>query len=706
MASDQHAGGAELRAAAGRGRRPVAFPAYANRANRDDSRSPCCRLHAPAQSLGMLALAFTALIAVAALPAASAQQAHPHPRFDTDRPDAKIHPLPKEDGAFHFVIYGDRTGGPREGIKVLEQAVADTNLLGPDFVITVGDLINGYNDDAAWQVQADEYSGVMQKLACPWFPVSGNHDLYYRGPDQARTSHEANFERHFGPLWYAFEHKNCWFLALHSDEGDPQTGNRTFTKAAAQKMSDAQFRWLEGALRKAKGADHVFLFLHHPRWLERHGSADYGDDWNRVHELLKSAGNVSAVFAGHIHRVRYDGKRDGIEYFTLAAVGAYLDAEVPRAGYLHHVNVVTVRKAKLDVATIPVGAVLDPRSISGRTSEDVGRLAEKLAPRQTERVAVTPERELSAQVAFELSNPASRAIEVTALFDCKDPTFTAWPDHQHLAIPPGETRRVMFALHRDARALEKWFALPTLELRVDYLGDGLRVAMPSRVLEIDLDVALPDVAPAEERALVLDGSSCVALDGPKLDLPDGPFTVEGWLRGSDFAGRRGFVNNTESSGFGIFVSDGRPVFTVFLGDKYVNAQTSQRVLQDGVWHHVAGVFDGSEVRLYVDGRAVGRAAGAGKRKGNQLPVFVGADTDGSGKPTSFFTGAIDEVRISRVARYTGDAFAPARRFATDADTVVLLHLDGNEYGPLAPNVAPGRRHGRLQGKVEFSAAGR
>lgn len=649
--------------------------------------------------------AFVPLALAAAILSLPAQQADPHPRFHTDRPNAKLHPLPKEDGAFHFVIYGDRTGGPREGITVLAQAVADTNLLAPDFVITVGDLINGYNDDAAWQEQADEYSRTMGKLLCPWFPVAGNHDLYYRGPDKQRQSHDANFERHFGPLWYAFEHKNCVFIALHSDEGDPATGDRTFTKQAAQKMSDAQFRWLEGALQKAKGKDHVFLFLHHPRWLEKHGSADYGDDWQRVHELLKRAGNVSAVFAGHIHRIRYDGKRDGIEYFTLAAVGAYLDAEVPRAGYLHHVNVVTVRKGRIDVATVPVGAVLDPRSISGRTSEDVGLLAEKFTPRQLERVAVNPERELSAQVAVELPNPTTRAIEVTALFDCADPTLRAHPDHQHIRIPPGESRRVMFALHRDARPLDPWFRWPTLELRVDYLGDGLRVAMPSRVLDLDLDLALPDVVPAQERALQLDGDTCVQLDSARLALPDGPFTVEGWLRGSDLSGRRGFVNNTEQSGFGIFVSDGKPTFSVYLGSKYVHAQASARVLREGVWQHVAGVFDGSEVRLYVDGKLVARAAGSGARKANRLPVMVGADVDGSGKPTSHLVGAIDEVRISTGARYAGEAFVPARRFALDDATLVLLHLD-QDYGPLTANAARQRGHGRLLGKPQFVLAER
>src|ERR1043165_8940981 len=79
-------------------------------------------------------------------------------RLHTNRPQGKeLIKLPKEDQAFGFVIYGDRTSGPPEGVKILEQAVADTNLLDPDLVMTVGDLVQGYNDTTAWQKQAAEY---------------------------------------------------------------------------------------------------------------------------------------------------------------------------------------------------------------------------------------------------------------------------------------------------------------------------------------------------------------------------------------------------------------------------------------------------------------------------------------------------------------------------------------------------------------------
>src|SRR5688572_13683132 len=102
------------------------------------------------------------------------------PHVHTSRTSQQVLPLPKGDDVFHFVVFGDRTGGPAEGIKVLAQAVEDANLLDPDLVMTVGDLVNGYNQTDPWMKQMEELQATMGKLKKQWFPVAGNDDVYWR----------------------------------------------------------------------------------------------------------------------------------------------------------------------------------------------------------------------------------------------------------------------------------------------------------------------------------------------------------------------------------------------------------------------------------------------------------------------------------------------------------------------------------------------
>ena len=48
--------------------------------------------------------------------------------------------------AFRFAVVSDRTGGHRPG--VFSRAVRMINLLQPEFVMSVGDLIEGYSEDS------------------------------------------------------------------------------------------------------------------------------------------------------------------------------------------------------------------------------------------------------------------------------------------------------------------------------------------------------------------------------------------------------------------------------------------------------------------------------------------------------------------------------------------------------------------------------
>ncbi len=622
---------------------------------------------------------------------------HHHETVMTTRPQSKVIPPPKSDDVFHFVVYGDRTGGVPAGLKVLEQAVKDTNLLDPDLVMTVGDLIQGYNDAPEWMRQMKEFQAIMNDLNMKWYPVAGNHDIYWRGAGPTPAGHhEANYEKHFGPLWYSFQHKNAGFIVLYSDEGDPKTNRKSFSEGALQNMSEEQLAFLEKALTQHKALDHVFVFLHHPRWI---GAGYTGSNWDRVHEKMAKAGNVSAVFAGHIHQMRYDGKRDGIEYYALATTGGALNADIPDAGFLHHLNLVTVRKDRVSVAALPIGAVMDPKQFTPEFLQEVG------AARRIRLIQKSPEIILQAngaargQAVFEVENTSPRPIDVTVSIDPRSVSL-GWRttlEHQHFEIPAGDRRSIQFEVARNALDPDQ-ASVPSLQMEIDYLAKNARVRLPNAITPIGMqlgevpadffDNAVPHYLRVEEP------QNAIQIPSKQIRLPDGPITLEAWVQPTSSLGYRGIVAKTEVSEFAIFSDEGVPEFSVYLDGEYHTAKGSTPMPLNE-WTHLAGVYDDTAgaVHLFVNGKHAGTKPASGKRKTNKLPLYIGADPNASGQPSRNFTGGIDEVRLSNVVRYS-QPFDPASVHKPDDKTVLLYHLD-RTVGPFVLNHGPGASHGVL-----------
>lgn len=602
----------------------------------------------------------------------------PHPRavveerFFTNRKGAPL-PLPEEKEAFVFGVFGDRTGGPVRGVSILADAVYDINLFEPDFVMTVGDLVQGYNDTPLWLRQMREYKGIMDELLCPWFPVSGNHDIYWRG-DGPRPAgeHEKNYEMHFGPLWYAFEHKNSWFIALYSDEGNPKTGEKSISKPASQRMSREQFDWLKGILAKAKDADHIFLFLHHPRWT----GGRYGDDWDKVHEALIDAGNVTAVFAGHIHRMRSD-ERDGIKYITLATTGGGQAGHAPEGGWLHHYNLVTVRRSQIAIATVPVGEVLDPLMITAEVSTATARLANARF-RFPQKVKFGEGGAVEQIVKMRFQNPTGSEVDITLTPDSRDSRWIFSPDHIHRTLGPEETLTAEIGVARGGAVIDDTFRPPRVTVDMDYVTSGFRYAIPRRSIMMPLDIPSMKLKPMEgDHVLALGGDGAVLRVEHDFvaALPDGPMTLEAWFEADKFDERTALVAKTQNSEYGFFVSNGRPVFSIFVGGDYVNARGQAGQLKPGRLHHIAGVFDGREVRLYLDGKLVEAVKGRGKRKTNELDLIIGGDIDGDNKADSTLNGKIHAVRLSKSARYAGESFTPEKNLKADESSVFVTNMD-------------------------------
>ncbi|MCB9748563.1 MAG: LamG domain-containing protein [Myxococcales bacterium] len=177
---------------------------------------------------------------------------------------------------------------------------------------------------------------------------------------------------------------------------------------------------------------------------------------------------------------------------------------------------------------------------------------------------------------------------------------------------------------------------------------------------------------------------------PALTLAEPPFTVEYWFRLAG-AQQRTFVGTREgeAQGWRLGVSAAGVSGAVFGGFDHLVTTP----LRDDAWHHVAWTYDGRESVLFVDGRVVGRELYRVEVRPSARPIVLaglhaGADTRGA-------PGQLDEVRVSRGARYRGP-FAPPRRHAVDGETLALWHFDPRAPSRDASALAhPGRIVGPL-----------
>jgi hypothetical protein len=258
-------------------------------------------------------------------------------------PDLAVQPGPKNpwthlrindapDG-FHFAVVSDRTGGHRA--NVFSRAVKQVNLLQPAFVMSVGDLIEGYtaNPDAMGK-QWDEFDKFTRRLEMPFFYVPGNHDL----SNKAMGDYWAG---RYGPAQYHFVYKDVLFLAINTE--DPPG-----TTAVGAAQRDA----IKAALAANPGVRWTFVFMHKPIWTAADLTAN---GWKAVEDLF--AGRKYTVFCGHEHRyVKF--VRNGMNYYQLATTGGSSRMRGVEYGEFDQVAWVTVGKGDPVVANLALDGVL------------------------------------------------------------------------------------------------------------------------------------------------------------------------------------------------------------------------------------------------------------------------------------------------------------------------------------------------------------
>lgn len=86
--------------------------------------------------------------------------------------------------------------------------------------------------------------------------------------------------------------------------------------------------------------------------------------------------------------------------------------------------------------------------------------------------------------------------------------------------------------------------------------------------------------------------------------------------------------------------------------------------------HIAFVATGRRYHFFIDGQLWKHSQIGDSHAVSEQPFIIG----GHQLLNGFFQGTIDEVRLSRIARYIKD-FTPAKHFQPDKHTLALYHCD-------------------------------
>ena len=366
---------------------------------------------------------------------------------------------------FQFAIVSDRTGGPREG--VFPRAVDKLNELRPEFVITVGDLIQGgagNRDVQKLKGQWKEFNSFIEGFDMPFFYLPGNHDLGNEVADQI-------WDEMFGVRYYSFVYEDVLFLCLNT-QGGPGS------KPAL--LQDEQIEWALKELEKQAEVRWTLVFMHQPLRLMEEGILIHREGkkelrktktgWPKVAKALK--GRKHTVFAGHIHHyAKY--QRNGTSFYTLGTTGGGSKLRGVDFGEFDHATWVTMTDEGPKMANLAIEGIMKD-DVTTESHQKFWRslVFEEHFPKGTDLNGETLTLPLSNPFDFQIKgklswvNPFSSNLEVSPA------------EGQIFSLDPGEKKSTVFTIRgKGERKKVRPGLLPKLMVRFKAEGQPLDLEM-------------------------------------------------------------------------------------------------------------------------------------------------------------------------------------------------------------------------------------
>jgi hypothetical protein len=167
------------------------------------------------------------------------------------------------------------------------------------------------------------------------------------------------------------------------------------------------------------------------------------------------------------------------------------------------------------------------------------------------------------------------------------------------------------------------------------------------------------------RAFSFDGTNdyVEVPDAPSLN-PTSALTIEAWINPFSFSGKypalvkKAGLSGGKSStthGYSLEFLDGQMIFGVYVGMEWAVSPRGPVPIGTNIWSHVAATYDGTYVRMYINGAEVGDGTyKPGTITPSDNPLNIGRDPANPSDPDRYFDGLIDEVRVYNRALTAGE----------------------------------------------------
>src|ERR1041385_7745648 len=204
---------------------------------------------------------------------------------------------------------------------------------------------------------------------------------------------------------------------------------------------------------------------------------------------------------------------------------------------------------------------------------------------------------------------------------------------------------------------------------------------------------------ASNQSVLLDGTSAY-VDVPynaNLNIT-GALTIEAWVKTGSTAYQhvieRGDWWQNQMS-YDLTLSESKVRLDIMQSNGTYATVIGNTAMSLNAWHHIAGVYDGTQMRVYLDGVLTGTAA-ATMAPGNNTTGFRIGKSSFLYYP-NYFNGRIDEVRVSNAALYSSN-FTPSAHLTATSTTKGLWKFDGENTSDASSSGA----NGTLQGGATYS----